>query len=69
MNVNRSYSLECDSGSSRFNKCTRRPAETSMDGITLYTAIFQNWSTDWAREGRLIIFFEMLAGKVPLEHL
>ena len=37
-----------------------------MDGITLYTVIFQNWSTDLAREGRMILFFEMPAGKVPL---
>jgi hypothetical protein len=45
------------------------PAETSIDRVTVYATIFQNWSTDWAREGRLIIFFEMPAGKVPLEHL
>jgi len=45
------------------------PAETSIDGITLYTAIFRNWSTDFAREGRLIIFFEMPAGKVPLQQI
>ena len=43
--------------------------ETSMDGITLYTAIFQNWSTDRAREGRLIIFFELPAGQVPVSQI
>jgi hypothetical protein len=59
-------SLECDNGSCRFNKTGRRPTETSMDGIRLYTVIFQNWSTDLAREGRMILFFEMPAGKVPL---
>ena len=60
-------SLECAIGRSRFFKgCASRPAETSMDGITLYTAIFQNWSTEWAREGRLIIFFELPAGQVPV---
>jgi hypothetical protein len=61
-------SLECAIGSSRF-LCARRPAETSIDGITLYTIIFQNWSTDWAREGRLIIFFEMPAGQVPVSQI
>jgi hypothetical protein len=35
----------------------------------VYVTIFQNWSTDWAREGRLITFFEMPAGKVPVENL
>src|SRR5882724_11235768 len=55
-------SLECAIGHSRFLKgCASRPAQTSIDGITLYTIIFQNWSTDWRREGRLIIFFEMPA--------
>ena len=58
--------IECSIGYSRF---ANRPALTSFSGITVYTAIFQNWSTDWPREGRLIIFFEMPAGKVPLEHL
>ena len=31
-----------------------------------HTAIFLNWSTDLAREGYMILFFEMPAGKVPL---
>jgi hypothetical protein len=63
-------SLECAIGDSRFLKgCASRPAETSMDGLTLYTAIFQNWSTDWAREGRLIIFFELPAGHVPVSQI
>jgi hypothetical protein len=63
-------SLECAIGHSRFFKgCASRPAETSMDGITLYTAIFQNWSTDRAREGRLIIFFELPAGQVPVSQI
>jgi hypothetical protein len=42
-------------------------SETSIGGITLYTAIFKNWSTQWAREGRMIIFFELPAGRVPLQ--
>ena len=62
-------SLECDNGSCRFNKTGRRPTETSMDGITLYTVIFRNWSTDWAREGRMILFFEMPAGEVPMSQI
>src|SRR5262245_21569338 len=37
--------------------------------ITVYQNTFQDWSTDWAREGRMIIFFEMPAGKVPVDHL
>jgi hypothetical protein len=61
-------SLECDIGLSRLG-CSKCPAETSLDGITLYTAIFQNWSTDWAREGRLIIFFELPAGRVPVSQI
>jgi hypothetical protein len=40
-----------------------------MGGITLYTAVFVNWSTDWAREGRLIIFFELPAGRVPMSQI
>jgi hypothetical protein len=60
--------IDCSIGYSRFTKGTRA-AETSINGITLYIAIFQNWSRDWPREGRLIIFFEMPAGKVPLDHL
>jgi hypothetical protein len=63
-------SLECAIGHSRFFKgCASHPAETSMNGITLYTAIFQNWSTDGAREGRLIIFFELPAGQVPVSQI
>jgi hypothetical protein len=57
---------ECSIGYSRF-LCS--PAEASISGIAVYTAIFQNWSTGWPREGRLIIFFEMPAGKVPQQHL
>jgi hypothetical protein len=41
-------------------------SETSIGGITLYTAIFESWSTQWEREGRMIIFFELPAGRVPL---
>jgi hypothetical protein len=59
---------DCSIGYSRFTKGTRT-AETSISGLILYTAIFQNWSKDWAREGRMIIFFEMPAGWVPLQHL
>jgi hypothetical protein len=68
LSQNATVVLECAIGSSRF-LCARRPAETSLDGITLYTIIFQNWSTDWAREGRLIIFFEMPAGQVPVSQI
>jgi hypothetical protein len=57
---------ECSIGDSRFLK---PPLKTQMSGIAVYTAIFQNWSADWPREGRLIIFFEMPAGKVPQQHL
>jgi hypothetical protein len=57
--------IECGLGHSRFGGCSQWVTQTSMEGITLYTAIFQNWSTVWAREGRLIIFFEMPAGWVP----
>jgi hypothetical protein len=59
----------CPIGYCRFVHGYGRPQETSLDRVTVYTTIFQTWSTDWAREGRLIIFFEMPAGKVPLEHL
>jgi hypothetical protein len=58
---------DCSIGYSRFTKGTRA-AKTSINGITLYIAIFQNWSTDWPREGRLTIFFEMPDGRVPLQH-
>jgi hypothetical protein len=63
--------MECTAGKEcSFAACAARPAITWISGIiTVYTVIFQNWSTDWPREGRLIIFFEMPAGKVPLEHL
>ena len=56
----------CSIGDSRYCEGVE---ETSVDGITLYTAIFQSWSTNWAREGRLIIFFKMPTGRVPVEHL
>jgi hypothetical protein len=59
---------DCSIGYSRFLK-GNRAAETSISGITLYIAIFQNWSTDWPRERHLIIFFDMPAGKVPLQRL
>ena len=63
-------SIECALGHSRFGACTHAaPAVTSMGGITLYTAVFVNWSTDWAREGRLIIFFELPAGRVPMSQI
>jgi len=60
-------SIECALGHSRF--CDAGPAVTSMGGITLYTTVFVNWSTDWAREGRLIIFFELPAGRVPMSQI
>jgi len=56
---------ECSIGYARF--CSL--AETWSNRVTVYVIIFQHWSTDWAREGRMIIFFEMPAGSVPLEHL
>jgi hypothetical protein len=56
----------CSIGYSRF-VCDA--ALTSTSQITVYTAIFQSWSTGWSREGRLIIFFEMPTGKAPLQHL
>ena len=62
--------MECPIGYSRFeNGCASSPQVTWNSRVTVYVTIFQNWSTDWAREGRLIIFFEMPAGKVPVEHL
>jgi hypothetical protein len=62
-------SAVCPIGYCRFVHGYGPPEETSINRVTVYTTIFQNWSTDWAREGRLIIFFKMPAGKVPLEHL
>jgi hypothetical protein len=62
-------STMCPIGYCRFVHGYGPPQETLINRVTVYTTIFQNWSTDWAREGRLIIFFEMPAGKVPLEHL
>ena len=63
-------SIECALGHSKFGPCgPAGPGVTSMGGITLYTAISVNWSTDWAREGRLIIFFEMPAGRVPMSQI
>jgi hypothetical protein len=59
----------CPIGYCRFVHSHATPQETFDDRVTVYTVIFQNWSTNWAREGRLIIFFEMPPGKVPLEHL
>jgi hypothetical protein len=56
----------CSIGHSRF-WCGL--AETSLNGITLYTAIFQSWSTEWPSEGRLIIFFEMPDREVPLQQM
>jgi hypothetical protein len=62
--------MECPIGYSRFeNGCASSPQVTWNNRVTVYVTIFQNWSTDWAREGRLITFFEMPAGKVPVEHL
>jgi hypothetical protein len=63
-------SIECALGHSKFGPCgPAGPGVTSMGGITLYTAIFVNWSTHWAREGRLIIFFELPAGRVPMSQI
>jgi hypothetical protein len=57
----------CSIGYCRFKKGS--PQKTWSNRVTVYVIIFQDWSTDWAREGRMIIFFEMPAGKVPVEHL
>ena len=62
-------SLVCPIGYCRFVHGYGPPQETWINGVAVFSAIFQNWSTDWAREGRLIIFFEMPAGKVPVDHL
>jgi hypothetical protein len=63
--------MECTAGKEcSFAACAARPAITWISGIiTVYTVIFQNWSTDWPRERHLIIFFDMPAGKVPLQRL
>jgi len=45
------------------------PKKTWSNHVTVYVSALQHWSTDWAREGRMIIFFEMPAGKVPVDHL
>jgi hypothetical protein len=56
----------CPIGDSRF---TGPPKKTWNSHVTVYVTYFQQWSTDWARVGRLIIFFEMPVGKVPMDHL
>jgi hypothetical protein len=58
--------VDCSIGYSRF-LCYA--AETSMGRITLYIATFQSWSTDSPREGRLIVFFEMPPGKLPVQQM
>jgi hypothetical protein len=58
----------CPIGYCRF-KSTGSPLKTWNNRVTVYVIIFQDWSTDWAREGRMIIFFEMPPGKVPMDHL
>src|SRR5215813_13606474 len=59
----------CPIGYSRFaHGCGSGPQITWNNRVTVYVTVFQNWSTDWAREGRMIIFFEMPAGRVPVEH-
>src|SRR5215813_9562217 len=57
--------IECPIGYARFG-CV---AETWNKHVTVYVSTLQHWSTDWAREGRMIIFFEMPAGRVPVGHL
>jgi len=60
----------CPIGNSRFvHGCGSGPLVTWNNRVTVYVTNFQNWSTDWAREGRMIIFFEVPAGKVPVDHL
>lgn len=59
----------CPIGYCRFVHSHATPQETFDGRVTVYTVIFQNWSTNWAREGRLIIFFEVPTGKVPVDHL
>jgi hypothetical protein len=38
-------------------------------GVNVYSGHFSELVHRWAREGRLFIFFEMPAGKVPVDHL
>ena len=62
--------MVCPIGYSRFaHGCGSGPLVTWNNRVTVYVTIFQNWSADWAREGGMIIFFEMPAGRVPVEHL
>jgi hypothetical protein len=43
----------CAIGYSRFdNGCASSPQVTWNNRVTVYVTVFQNWSTDWAREGR-----------------
>ena len=56
---------ECSIGYAR----VFQPKKTWSNHVTVYVSALQHWSINWAREGRMIIFFEMPAGRVPLEHL
>jgi len=60
---------ECSVGFCRFVYGYGHPEKTSLNGMTVYTAIFQSWSTDSPRVGRLIIFFEMPPGKLPVQQM
>ena len=62
-------SKECSVGFCRFVHGWGPPEKTSLNGVTVYTAIFQSWSTDSPRVGRLIIFFEMPPGKLPVQQM
>jgi hypothetical protein len=62
-------SNECSVGFCRFVHGWGPPQKTSLSGVTVYTAIFQSWSTDSPRVGRLIIFFEMPPGKLPMQQM
>src|SRR5262249_8627829 len=59
----------CPIGYSRFPQGWGRPEETRNNRVIVYVTIFQSWSTDWAREGSLTIFFEMPAGRMLVDHL
>jgi hypothetical protein len=62
-------SKECSVGFCRFVYGYGPPEKTSLNGMTVYTAIFQSWSTDSPRVSRLIIFFEMPPGKLPAQQM
>ena len=62
-------SKECSVGFCRFVYGYGPPEKTSLNGVTVYTAVFQSWSTDSPRVGRLVIFFDMPPGKLPVQQM